>query len=125
MLYTSDPTVLQGETCKPKLSSPVWLRKICGRLLTDILMKPNGVIHVLQGMLEITGGKVSRGRQVRTTVSYTAKMSSHGSRMKGGGESKFMWKFSPDFHVKFPTFLPPRIHANFKFLDFFRMKVIK
>lgn len=42
----------QVGTAKRMLTSPVWLRKVCGRLLTDILVKPKGVIHVLQGMLE-------------------------------------------------------------------------
>ncbi|XP_063440980.1 transport and Golgi organization protein 6 homolog [Mytilus trossulus] len=33
------------------IKAPVWLRKICGQLLTGILMKPQGVHHVLHGML--------------------------------------------------------------------------
>ncbi|XP_060077025.1 transport and Golgi organization protein 6 homolog isoform X2 [Ylistrum balloti] len=45
----------QVGTSKKKWASPVWLRKVCGRLLTNILMKPKGVIHVLQGMLEGPG----------------------------------------------------------------------
>ncbi|XP_033754079.1 transport and Golgi organization protein 6 homolog isoform X2 [Pecten maximus] len=45
----------QVGTAKRKWASPVWLRKVCGRLLTNILMKPKGVIHVLQGMLDGPG----------------------------------------------------------------------
>ncbi|KAL5022664.1 hypothetical protein ScPMuIL_001819 [Solemya velum] len=31
--------------------SPLWLRKVCGILLSDILMKPRGIHHIVQGML--------------------------------------------------------------------------
>ncbi|XP_048254734.1 transport and Golgi organization protein 6 homolog [Haliotis rufescens] len=36
---------------KPLPVSPPWLRQVCGRLMTDILMRPKGLLHVLQGML--------------------------------------------------------------------------
>ncbi|XP_021372366.1 transport and Golgi organization protein 6 homolog isoform X2 [Mizuhopecten yessoensis] len=49
----------QVGVAKKKWASPVWLRKVCGRLLTNILMKPKGVIHVLQGMLEGPGQDLS------------------------------------------------------------------
>jgi len=31
--------------------SPAWLRRICGRLLSDIVIKPKGVQYVLKGLL--------------------------------------------------------------------------
>ncbi|XP_074646792.1 transport and Golgi organization protein 6 homolog [Tubulanus polymorphus] len=38
--------------------APVWLRKICGRLLSEILCRPKGVIHVLTGILTGVGGNM-------------------------------------------------------------------
>ena len=35
--------------------APVWLRKICGKQLTSVMMKPKGVQSVLRGMLDSPG----------------------------------------------------------------------
>ncbi|XP_033117179.1 transport and Golgi organization protein 6 homolog [Anneissia japonica] len=40
----------------PLPPAPVWLRKVCGKLLSERLMKPNGVHNVLCGILDSTGG---------------------------------------------------------------------
>ncbi|KAL3860129.1 hypothetical protein ACJMK2_010294 [Sinanodonta woodiana] len=43
------------------LPAPIWLRKACGQLLTQVIMRPQGVKSLLQGMLDtgatITGSK--------------------------------------------------------------------
>ena len=35
--------------------APAWLRKVCGKQLTVILMRPKGVQSVLRGMLDAPG----------------------------------------------------------------------
>ena len=37
------------------LQAPIWLRNACGRMLTDRLIKPNGVQNVIRGMMEGAG----------------------------------------------------------------------
>ena len=66
---THQPTVvrellmLQGmprtsnERVSKKVGSPAWLRRACGRLLSQRLMKKNGVLCVLQGILGAVSGK--------------------------------------------------------------------
>ncbi|XP_042741833.1 transport and Golgi organization protein 6 homolog [Lagopus leucura] len=45
-----------GET-KPALArSPAWLRRLCGQLLSERLMRPNGLQAVVRGIMEGTGG---------------------------------------------------------------------
>ncbi|XP_032557122.1 transport and Golgi organization protein 6 homolog isoform X3 [Chiroxiphia lanceolata] len=36
--------------------APAWLRRLCGRLLSERLLRPNGVQAVVRGVLEGTGG---------------------------------------------------------------------
>ena len=38
--------------------SPAWLRKKCGRMLSDILMGPDGVLNIIKGMLGNVPGKI-------------------------------------------------------------------
>ncbi|KAM6408998.1 transport and Golgi organization protein 6 homolog [Rhynochetos jubatus] len=46
-----------GEETKPALvRAPVWLRRLCGQLLSERLMRPNGVQAVVRGIMEGTGG---------------------------------------------------------------------
>ncbi|NXP48614.1 TNG6 protein, partial [Heliornis fulica] len=35
---------------------PAWLRRLCGQLLSERLMRPNGVQAVVRGIMEGTGG---------------------------------------------------------------------
>ncbi len=44
-----------GQPGKPAAlkQAPMWLRKVCGKLLSDRLAKPKGVHNVLRGMLDI------------------------------------------------------------------------
>lgn len=37
--------------------SPQWLRKVCGRMLSNILTGPNGVLNIIKGMLGNVPGK--------------------------------------------------------------------
>ena len=41
----------------PNSSPPSWLRRVCSRLLSQRLLKPHGVLHVVQGMLQGSGSK--------------------------------------------------------------------
>ncbi|NXV83838.1 TNG6 protein, partial [Atlantisia rogersi] len=38
---------------------PAWLRRLCGQLLSERLMRPSGVQAVVRGILEGTGGNCS------------------------------------------------------------------
>ncbi|KAM9269119.1 transport and Golgi organization protein 6 homolog [Cariama cristata] len=45
-----------GEETKPALvRAPAWLRRLCGQLLSERLMRPNGVQAVVRGIMEGTG----------------------------------------------------------------------
>lgn len=47
-----------GEETKPALvRAPAWLRRLCGQLLSERLMRPNGVQAVVRGIMEGTGGE--------------------------------------------------------------------
>ncbi|XP_064375930.1 transport and Golgi organization protein 6 homolog isoform X2 [Dromaius novaehollandiae] len=46
-----------GEDTKPALAqAPAWLRRLCGQLLSERLLRPNGVQAVVRGIMEGTGG---------------------------------------------------------------------
>ncbi|XP_052541812.1 transport and Golgi organization protein 6 homolog isoform X3 [Tympanuchus pallidicinctus] len=46
-----------GEETKPAFArSPAWLRRLCGQLLSERLMRPNGLQAVVRGIMEGTGG---------------------------------------------------------------------
>ncbi|KAM6300678.1 transport and Golgi organization protein 6 homolog [Aegotheles albertisi] len=46
-----------GEGTKPALvPAPAWLRRLCGQLLSERLLRPNGVQAVVRGIMEGTGG---------------------------------------------------------------------
>ncbi|XP_025940620.1 transport and Golgi organization protein 6 homolog [Apteryx rowi] len=46
-----------GEDAKPALAqAPAWLRRLCGQLLSERLLRPNGVQAVVRGIMEGTGG---------------------------------------------------------------------
>ncbi|XP_074957199.1 transport and Golgi organization protein 6 homolog isoform X1 [Phalacrocorax aristotelis] len=46
-----------GEETKPALArAPAWLRRLCGQLLSERLMRPSGVQAVVRGIMEGTGG---------------------------------------------------------------------
>ncbi|NWH70840.1 TNG6 protein, partial [Piaya cayana] len=40
---------------------PAWLRRLCGQLLSERLLRPNGVQAVVRGIMEGTGGDVAGG----------------------------------------------------------------
>ncbi|XP_064375932.1 transport and Golgi organization protein 6 homolog isoform X4 [Dromaius novaehollandiae] len=45
-----------GEDTKPALAqAPAWLRRLCGQLLSERLLRPNGVQAVVRGIMEGTG----------------------------------------------------------------------
>ncbi|XP_068006817.1 transport and Golgi organization protein 6 homolog [Melanerpes formicivorus] len=46
-----------GDSTKPALvRAPAWLRRLCGQLLSERLLRPNGVQAVVRGIMEGTGG---------------------------------------------------------------------
>ncbi|KAM9228346.1 transport and Golgi organization protein 6 homolog [Leptosomus discolor] len=51
-----------GEETKLALvRAPAWLRRLCGQLLSERLMRPNGVQAVVRGIMEGTGGGAGAG----------------------------------------------------------------
>ncbi|XP_071959551.1 transport and Golgi organization protein 6 homolog [Antedon mediterranea] len=57
LLLQGGPLKTSGTKQKSPLSpAPAWLRKACGKLLSERLMKPDGVYNVLSGILHCTGG---------------------------------------------------------------------
>lgn len=47
-----------GEGTKPALArAPAWLRRLCGQLLSERLLRPSGVQAVVRGVMEGTGGE--------------------------------------------------------------------
>ncbi|XP_045389352.1 transport and Golgi organization protein 6 homolog isoform X2 [Lemur catta] len=51
-----------------KCRSPAWLRRLCGQLLSERLMRPNGVQAVVQGILEGAGAGAAGGRDAEATA---------------------------------------------------------
>jgi len=48
-----------GEETKPALArAPAWLRRLCGQLLSERLMRPNGLQAVVRGIMEGAGGEL-------------------------------------------------------------------
>ena len=47
-----------GETKRPVLTSPRWLQRVCGRLLSERLMQKNGIHSVLMGIYGVTAGQL-------------------------------------------------------------------
>ncbi|KFV70337.1 Transport and Golgi organization protein 6, partial [Dryobates pubescens] len=46
-----------GDSTKPALArAPAWLRRLCGQLLSERLLRPSGVQAVVRGIMEGTGG---------------------------------------------------------------------
>ena len=35
--------------------TPRWLQAACGRLLTDVLVQPNGLLNVVRGVADVSG----------------------------------------------------------------------
>ncbi|XP_073164411.1 transport and Golgi organization protein 6 homolog isoform X2 [Lepidochelys kempii] len=49
------------EVKQPLAQAPVWLRRLCGQLLSERLMKPSGVQAVVRGIMEGAGIRVAGG----------------------------------------------------------------
>ena len=47
----------RGGRVSKRVGSPAWLQRACGRLLSQRLMKKNGVLCVLQGILRAASGE--------------------------------------------------------------------
>ncbi|XP_078524411.1 transport and Golgi organization protein 6 homolog isoform X2 [Lissotriton helveticus] len=50
-----------GKASQHLVQTPAWLRRLCGQLLSERLMKPNGVQAVVRGILEGIGGGTAGG----------------------------------------------------------------
>lgn len=48
--------ILQTGSADKTIKTPTWLTKIVGELLTSRLLAPNGVMHVMRGVLDLGGG---------------------------------------------------------------------
>ncbi|XP_038003991.1 transport and Golgi organization protein 6 homolog [Motacilla alba alba] len=58
-LAVQELLVLQGQPkqrCRGAGAAPAWLRRLCGRLLSERLLRPGGVHAVVRGVLEGTDG---------------------------------------------------------------------
>ncbi|KAG9493039.1 hypothetical protein GDO78_001130 [Eleutherodactylus coqui] len=53
--------------------APSWLRHLCGQLLSERLMRPNGVQAVVRGILEDAGAGVTGGREAEAAASNWKK----------------------------------------------------
>ncbi|KFO72595.1 Transport and Golgi organization protein 6, partial [Cuculus canorus] len=51
----SPPPSPGGETKPALVRAPAWLRRLCGQLLSERLLRPNGVQAVVRGIMEGTG----------------------------------------------------------------------
>uniref|UniRef100_A0A2K6F444 Transport and golgi organization 6 homolog n=1 Tax=Propithecus coquereli TaxID=379532 RepID=A0A2K6F444_PROCO len=51
-----------------KCRAPAWLRRLCGQLLSERLMRPSGVQAVVRGILEGAGAGAAGGRDAEATA---------------------------------------------------------
>ncbi|XP_075851860.1 transport and Golgi organization protein 6 homolog isoform X2 [Microcebus murinus] len=51
-----------------KCRAPAWLRRLCGQLLSERLLRPNGVQAVVRGILEGAGAGAAGGRDAEATA---------------------------------------------------------
>ncbi|XP_075833216.1 transport and Golgi organization protein 6 homolog [Microtus pennsylvanicus] len=51
-----------------RCQAPVWLRRLCGQLLSERLMRPNGVQAVVRGILEGAGAGAAGGSDAEATA---------------------------------------------------------
>ncbi|XP_064611997.1 transport and Golgi organization protein 6 homolog [Liolophura sinensis] len=63
LLLQGGPSPQMMQKPKPPLlgRAPSWLRKGCGHLLTEVLLKPHGVLHILRGMIDLPSGNPTPG----------------------------------------------------------------
>ncbi|XP_043937963.1 transport and Golgi organization protein 6 homolog isoform X2 [Protopterus annectens] len=57
-----------GSVSQPLVQAPCWLRRLCGQLLSERLLKENGVKAVVQGILEGAGVGAAGGQGAETAV---------------------------------------------------------
>nr|XP_033796036.1 transport and Golgi organization protein 6 homolog [Geotrypetes seraphini] len=67
-----------GEVSQNLLHAPAWLRRLCGQLLSERLMRPNGVQAVLRGILEGAGAGAAGGRDSEAAAADWRKCSAIG-----------------------------------------------
>ncbi|XP_040838404.1 transport and Golgi organization protein 6 homolog [Ochotona curzoniae] len=68
--------ILQGgppQTCtdgktQPRTRAPAWLRRLCGQLLSERLLRPSGVQAVVRGILEGAGAGAAGGSDAEATA---------------------------------------------------------
>ncbi|XP_066099278.1 transport and Golgi organization protein 6 homolog isoform X3 [Saccopteryx bilineata] len=53
--------------------APAWLRRLCGQLLSERLMRPSGVQAVVQGILEGAGAGAAGGSDAEATAAHWKK----------------------------------------------------
>ncbi|XP_059120049.1 transport and Golgi organization protein 6 homolog [Peromyscus eremicus] len=51
-----------------RCQAPAWLRRLCGQLLSERLMRPNGVQAVVRGILEGAGARAAGGGDAEATA---------------------------------------------------------
>ncbi|XP_069918737.1 transport and Golgi organization protein 6 homolog isoform X1 [Oryctolagus cuniculus] len=63
----SPQSCTDGKT-QPGARAPAWLRRLCGQLLSERLMRPRGVQAVVRGMLEGAGAGAAGGSDAEATA---------------------------------------------------------
>ncbi|XP_028333499.1 transport and Golgi organization protein 6 homolog isoform X2 [Physeter macrocephalus] len=61
ILQGGPPQSCTGEKTQVMCRAPAWLRRLCGQLLSERLMRPSGVQAVVRGILEGAGGESVEG----------------------------------------------------------------
>ncbi|KAM5263440.1 transport and Golgi organization protein 6 homolog [Ctenodactylus gundi] len=61
ILQGGPPQSCTDEKTQPRCRAPAWLRRLCGQLLSERLMRPSGVQAVVRGILEGAGAGAAGG----------------------------------------------------------------
>ncbi|XP_011832064.1 PREDICTED: transport and Golgi organization protein 6 homolog [Mandrillus leucophaeus] len=68
ILQGGPPQSCTGVKTQLRCRAPAWLRRLCGQLLSERLMRPNGVQAVVRGILEGAGAGAAGGSDAEATA---------------------------------------------------------
>ncbi|XP_054935325.1 transport and Golgi organization protein 6 homolog isoform X3 [Physeter macrocephalus] len=68
ILQGGPPQSCTGEKTQVMCRAPAWLRRLCGQLLSERLMRPSGVQAVVRGILEGAGAGAAGGSDAEATA---------------------------------------------------------
>ncbi|KAL1784371.1 transport and Golgi organization protein 6-like isoform X1 [Sigmodon hispidus] len=76
MLQGGPPQSCTDVKTQLRCQAPAWLRRLCGQLLSERLMRPNGVQAVVRGILEGAGAGAAGGSDAEATAADWKKCDS-------------------------------------------------